>query len=83
MRSIIFEIFITSFLACAGTVQAGDLDGESLFCKADDTTHPVYGLLFDQGKVTRWQVDGFSKMKAVPIRPEEPDLLGGGRVVIQ
>jgi hypothetical protein len=45
-------------------VQVGDLDGKSLFCTdLDNKTHPVYGLVFEQGKVTRWQVDGFSKKK--------------------
>ena len=51
------------FLASAGTVQAAnDLDGKALFCKVKYTSvYPVYGLIFDQGKVTRWQVNGYSK----------------------
>ena len=67
MRSVIFGAIITAFLASAGTVQAGnDLDGKSLFCKAKDETSyfPVYGLVFDQGKVTRWHLNGYFKIKA-------------------
>jgi hypothetical protein len=62
MRSAIYGVIFTAFLASAGIVQAGDLDGKSLFCTdVSDKTHPVYGLVFDQGKVTRWEVNGFSK----------------------
>jgi hypothetical protein len=64
MRSAIYGVIFTAFLASAGIVQAGVLDGKSLFCtNTSDKTHPVYGLVFEQGEVTRWQVDGFSKTK--------------------
>jgi hypothetical protein len=64
MRSAIYGVIFTAFLASAGIVQAGDLDGKSLFCTdLHNGHHPVYGLVFEQGKVTRWQVDGFSKKK--------------------
>jgi hypothetical protein len=81
MRSAIYGVIFTAFLASAGIVQAGVLDGKSLFCtNTSDKTHPVYGLVFEQGEVTRWQVDGFSKknrMKVNPIRSEEPDMWSG------
>ena len=61
MRSVIYGAIITVFLASAGTVQAAnDLDGKALLCSSN-LTYPVYGLVFDQGKVSRWQVDGYSK----------------------
>ena len=62
MRSVIYGALITLFLASVGTVQAGELDGKSLFCTSKDMTHPVYGLVFDQGKVTKHDVHGYSKI---------------------
>jgi len=70
MRSAIYGVIFTAFLASAGIVQAGELDGKSLFCTdLNNKTHPVYGLVFEQGKVTRWQVDGFSKKKPYEGKP--------------
>jgi hypothetical protein len=68
MRSVIYGALITVFLASAGTVEAAneldELDGKVLLCVSKDMTHPVYGLVFDQGKVTSWRVDGYSKVNA-------------------
>ena len=62
MRSVIYGALFTVFLACAGTVQAAnDLDGKSLLCRS---IHLTYGLVFDQGKVTRYEVEGYSKTTA-------------------
>ena len=64
MRSAIYGVIFTAFLASAGIVQAGDLDGKSLFCaNLNYKSVPVYGLVFEQGKVTRWMVQGYSKEK--------------------
>jgi len=65
MRSVIYGALFTIFLASAGTVQAAnDLDGKALLCYSTNRTHPVYGLVFDKGKVSRWQVKGYSKVTA-------------------
>jgi hypothetical protein len=70
MRSVIYGAIITAFLACAGTVQAAnDLNGKALLCVSEDMIHPVYGLVFDQGKVTRWNVSGYSKVTAYQEKP--------------
>jgi hypothetical protein len=61
MRSVIYGTLITLFLASAGIVQAGELDGKALLCTSKYTTQPVYGLVFDKGKVTKWQITGYSK----------------------
>ena len=57
MRSAIYGVIFTAFLASAGIVQAGELDGKSLFCTNLHLTkiHPVYGLVFEHGEVTRWR----------------------------
>ncbi|MGY8993740.1 MAG: hypothetical protein ACKVK8_06270 [Rhodospirillales bacterium] len=48
---------ITVFLASAGTVKAANnLDGKALLCSSASTIRPVYGLVFDKGKVSRWQL---------------------------
>ncbi|MDC0987348.1 hypothetical protein OAS67_08805 [Alphaproteobacteria bacterium] len=59
MRSAIYGVIFTAFFASAGIVQAGELDGKALFCSSTNTLHPFYGLVFDQGKVTRLEVEGF------------------------
>ena len=65
MRSVIYGALITVFLASAGTVQAAmesnELDGKALLCASKSKTYPVYGLVFDKGKVSRWIVEGYSK----------------------
>lgn len=63
MRSVIYGAIITVFLASAGTVQAAnDLDGKALFCtNSNNFSYPVYGLVFDKGKVRKWVVKGYSK----------------------
>ena len=63
MRSIIYGALITVFLASAGTVQAAnDLDGKALICLTKSDNNSIYGLVFDLGRVTRWQVEGYSKV---------------------
>ena len=65
MRSVIYGTLFTVFLACTGTVQAAnDLDGKALLCTDfyTNSTIPVYGLVFDKGKVSRWIVEGYSKI---------------------
>jgi hypothetical protein len=66
MRSVIYGALITAFLACAGTAQAAnDLDGKALLCEPrKPVPHRFYGLVFDQGKVSRHEVDGYSKVIA-------------------
>ena len=61
MRSVIYGTLITLFLASAGIVQAGELDGKALLCTSNYYTHHVYGLVFEKGKVTRVHVKGYSK----------------------
>jgi len=63
MRSVIYGALITVFLASAGTVQAGELDGKALLCTDGNlaTKYPIYGLVFEQGKVSRHDVNGYSK----------------------
>jgi hypothetical protein len=53
------------------TTIKGELDGKSLLCTAysKSTKYPVYGLVFDKGIVTRWQVKGYSKVTAYQERP--------------
>ena len=63
MRSLIYGTLVTVFLASAGTVQAAnDLDGKALLCSTKSENNTVYGLVFDSGRVTRWQVEGYSKV---------------------
>ena len=62
-RSIIYVTLITMFLVSAGTVRAAnDLDGKSLLCLTKSDNNSIYGLVFDLGRVTRWQVEGYSKV---------------------
>jgi hypothetical protein len=75
MRSVIYGVLITVFLASAGTVQAGnDLDGKALLCNSNDITHPVYGLVFEKGKVKRWEVSGYSKKVSYSVTYELPGI---------
>ena len=70
MRSLFWGPLVTVFVACAGTVQAAnDLDGKALLCVSKNVNDPVYGLVFDQGMVTRLEVDGYSKVTAYNKRP--------------
>ena len=63
MRSGVIGIVIAVFLANTGTVRAAsDFDGKALLCTSRSTIHPVYGLVFDQGKVTKHDVHGYSKI---------------------
>jgi hypothetical protein len=62
MRSVIYGAIIAVFLASAGTVQAGELDGRALLCNSsNDINYPVYGLVFEKGMVSKWQMEGYSK----------------------
>ena len=64
MRSVIYGVIFTAFLASVGTVHAAnDLDGKALLCTAYNkaTTYPVYGRVFDKEKVSKCQVKGYSK----------------------
>ena len=65
MRPVIYGTLITAFLVSAGTVlAANDLDGKSLLCKNKySKTNPYHGFVFDAGKVTKWEVGGYSKVK--------------------
>jgi hypothetical protein len=60
MRSVIYGVIFTAFLASAGVVQSMELDRKALLC-ASKNIIPVYGLLFDRGKVARVQMTGYSK----------------------
>lgn len=64
MRSVIYGTLITAFLVSAGTVlAANDLDGKALLCKNKySKTNPYDGFVFDAGKVTKWEVNGYSKV---------------------
>jgi hypothetical protein len=72
MRSAIYGVIFTAFLASAGIVQAGELDGKALFCTSrvgqtkpclpGDCPYTVYGLEFYDGWVLRWEVRGYSKV---------------------
>jgi hypothetical protein len=63
MRSVIYGTIITVFLASAGTVQAAnELDGKALLCTSKHRDHPIYGLVFNGGQVSRWQFKGYSKV---------------------
>jgi hypothetical protein len=62
MRSAIYGVIFTAFLASAGIVQAGDLDGKALLCTDGNKSFTyTFGLVFDQGKVTSWMVKGYIK----------------------
>lgn len=65
MRSVIYGTLITVFLASAGTVEAAnDLDGKALLCGIKYGKYTLYhGYVFDAGKVTKWEVNGYSKVK--------------------
>ena len=70
MWSKFYGTLLTVFIACAGTVHAAnDLDGKALLCvsTSSNTNYPVYGLVFDKGKVSRYEVDGYSKFIAYKI----------------
>ena len=82
MRSVIYGALITAFLASAETVHAaGELDGKSLLCEPSNRgPHLFYGLVFDQGKVARHDVKGYSKVIAYnrPYRLEGTKLVRWG-----
>ena len=80
MRSVIYGTLITVFLASAGTVQAAnDLDGKAVLCSTwSKIPNPVYGLVFEAGKITRWQTKGYSKAWA--FTPRKYDLKGSTEV---
>jgi len=67
MRSVIYGGLITAVLAFVGMAQAAnDLDGKTLLCKEWSNrkkNNPYYGFIFDAGKVTRWEVKGYSKVE--------------------
>ena len=65
MRSVFIGTILTIFLAHAGTVQAANgLDGKAVFCISGSEPRFYYGLEFDQGKVTKHDVKGYSKVTA-------------------
>jgi hypothetical protein len=65
MRSVFIGTILTIFLAHAGTVQAANgLDGKAVFCISGSEPRFYYGLEFDQGKVTKHDVKGYSKVIA-------------------
>jgi len=71
MRSAIYGVIFTAFLASAGIVQAAnELDGKALLCGG-------FGFVFEQGKVVRWQVEGYSKV----IKYTRPYFVSGPRKV--
>ena len=60
-----FRLILTFLIVLLFTlpVRAGDLDGKALLCTSkSDSAYPVYGLVFDKGKVTKWLVMGYSKV---------------------
>lgn len=63
MRLIIVALTVTLFVGSVETVQAAnELDGKALLCTNKyDNAHPVIGLSFDDGKVSRHEVTGYSK----------------------
>ena len=63
MRTSFWGSLVVVLVACAGTVQAAnDLDGKALLCFSSNVNYLDYGLVFDQGKVTRHDVKGYSKV---------------------
>ena len=78
MRSVFYGVLLTVLVACAGTVHAAnDLDGKAILCGSDSVIHPVYGLVFEKGTVSRYQVDGYSRRLSYI----EPYLLVGTSLV--
>ncbi len=56
MRSEIYGVIFTVFLASAGTVEAAnDLDGKALWCELGEI-----GWSFENGRVSKLRVDGYS-----------------------
>ena len=85
MRSLFWGPLVTVFVACAGTVQAAnDLDGKALLCVSKNVNDPGYGLVFDQGKVTRHDVKGYSKVITYnrPYRLEGTELVRWGTYLL-
>jgi len=70
MRSVIYGSVITVVLAFAGMAQAAnDLDGKALLCQDKPESrkdNPCYGFVFDDGKVKKWEVRGYSKVFSDP-----------------
>ena len=64
MRLIIVATTVTLLFATVGAVKAAnELDGKALLCNNKyETAHPVIGLSFDDGKVSRHEVTGYSKI---------------------
>ncbi len=63
MRPIIFATTAAFLFAPVGAAQAAtELDGKALLCNNKyETARPVIGLSFDDGKVSRHEVTGYSK----------------------
>ena len=63
MKLIIVAAAVTLLIATVGEVRAAnELDGKALLCNNKyETAHPVIGLSFDDGKVSRHEVTGYSK----------------------
>ena len=61
MKLIIVAAAVTLLIATFGEVRAAnELDGKALLCNNKyETAHPVIGLSFDDGKVSRHQVTGY------------------------
>ena len=74
MRSVVYGALITAFLASAGTVQAANqLDGKALLCASKNEIHAVYGLVFKQDMVTRYEVVGYAR---TPLYAKKYKLVG-------
>ena len=81
MRSVIYGVLLTVLVGRAGIVQAANnLDGKALVCVGYHKykyTHPMYGLVFEDGKVSRHVVNGYSKVIEYSVRYK---LLGTNKV---
>jgi len=61
---ISIKSFLILFVCCLITTgsQANEVDGTALLCKSSSSvaSHPIFGLTFENGKVFRFEVNGFS-----------------------
>ena len=64
MKLVIMATAVTFLFATVAEARAAnELDGKALLCKNKyETAHPVIGLSFDDGKVSRHEVTGYSKI---------------------
>ena len=71
MRSVVYGSAIIAVLAFVGMAQAANaLDGKAILCKDHlNKNNPYFGFVFDAGKVTRWEVQGYLKVNPYYVSP--------------